>query len=136
MPYTGRPFQAGRLRGDLEQGKMLTLRGHHLICLHFFSGEGYDAQFIENLRDVLKRAEDEDIEITSDADNICAKCAYLKAHKCMYDEKADEEIREMDEAALKLLNLTVGQRIRCRRKVNGRGGQQWISNFIITSPIL
>ncbi len=91
---------------------MLTLRGHHLICLHFFSGEGYDVLFIENLKDVLKRAEDEEIEITSDADNICAKCAYLKAHKCMYDEKADEEIREMDETALKLLKLTVGQRIR------------------------
>ena len=91
---------------------MLTLRGHHLICLHFFSGEGYDARFIENLRDVLKRAESEEIEVVSDDDDICAKCVYLKDHKCMHDEKADEEIREMDETALKLLNLSAGQRVK------------------------
>jgi hypothetical protein len=75
---------------------MLILRGHHLICLHFFSGEGYDAQFIENLRDVLKRAESEEIEIVSGNDDVCAKCLYLKDHKCAYDENADKEIREMD----------------------------------------
>lgn len=91
---------------------MLNLRGHHLICLHFFSGEGYDTSFIKNLRDVLKRAEDEEIEIISTADNICTKCPYLKDYKCIYAEKADEEIREMDETALKLLNLRVGQKIK------------------------
>ncbi len=36
---------------------MLYLRGHHLICLHFFPGYGYDASFVESLRNVLKRAE-------------------------------------------------------------------------------
>jgi hypothetical protein len=90
---------------------MLTLRGHHLICLHFFSGEGYDAQFIENLRDVLKRVESEEIEIVSGDDGICAECIYLKDRKCMHDENADEGIREMDNTALKLLNLRAGQKI-------------------------
>lgn len=90
---------------------MLTLRGHHLICLYFFSGEGYDAKFIENLRDVLKRVESEEIEIVSGDDGICAKCIYLKDRKCMHDENADEEIREMDNTALKLLNLRAGQKI-------------------------
>lgn len=91
---------------------MLTLRGHHLICLHFFSGEGYDVPFIENLKDVLRRSESEEIEIVSTADSICARCPYLKDYKCTYDEKAEEEIREMDEIALKLLNLSPGQRIK------------------------
>ncbi|HAK88028.1 MAG TPA: DUF1284 domain-containing protein [Nitrospiraceae bacterium] len=90
---------------------MLIFRGHHLICLHFFSGDGYDASFIENLRDVIKRAESEEIEIVSGDDDVCAKCLYLKDHKCAYDENADEEIREMDETALRLLNLRAGQRV-------------------------
>ncbi|MBI4691077.1 MAG: DUF1284 domain-containing protein [Nitrospirae bacterium] len=90
---------------------MLILRGHHLICLHFFSGEGYDTPFVENLRDIMKRAKDEEIEITSDADNICVKCPYLKGHKCAYDENADEEIKEMDKTALKFLNLGTRQKI-------------------------
>lgn len=32
---------------------MSSLRGHHLICLHFFKGEGYDAAFVENLARVI-----------------------------------------------------------------------------------
>lgn len=90
---------------------MLNLRGHHLICLHFFLGEGYDALFVKNLIDVLKRAENEEVEIISTADNICIRCPYLKDYKCTYAEKADEKIREMDETALKLLNLRIGQKI-------------------------
>ena len=58
----------------------------------------------------MKRAKDEEIEITSDADNICEKCPYLKGLRCAYNENADEEISEMDKAALKFLNLSAGQK--------------------------
>jgi hypothetical protein len=85
---------------------MLRLRGHHLICLHFFTGEGYDDTFMENLKNVLKRAETEDIETCDDADEICEKCPYLKDNKCSFDEHADEQIKEMDKTALNLLEVT------------------------------
>ncbi len=84
---------------------MLRLRGHHLICLHFFTGEGYDDIFIENLRNVLERAETEDVEICGEADEICVKCPYLKDNKCSFDEHADEQIKEMDKTALNLLEI-------------------------------
>lgn len=87
---------------------MLTLRGHHLICLHFFSGEGYDAIFIKNLKDVLQRVEDEDIEVCDGADDVCEKCPYLKDNKCQYNKDADKEIKEMDEKALRLLGVKQG----------------------------
>ncbi len=85
---------------------MLSLRGHHLVCLHFFTGEGYDEAFISNLRNILTRADDEDITITSGADDVCISCLHLIEGRCEYTEDADADIREMDKKALDLLNLS------------------------------
>lgn len=84
---------------------MPVLRGHHLICLHFFHGEGYDEAFVRNLKEVLKKIEQEGVKITDGADDVCKGCPYLKNSRCEYDEDADEEVKEMDEAALRLLNV-------------------------------
>jgi hypothetical protein len=91
----------------------IRLRGHHLICLHFFSGEGYNSEFVENLRKILGKAESgEEIEICSGADDICRKCPYLKGERCFYDEDVDGEIREMDRRAIKLLRLSAHRRVK------------------------
>lgn len=110
---------------------MLRLRGHHLICLHFFNGEGYDIAFIKNLRDVLQRAESEEIEVCDGADDICIRCPYLKDYKCQYDEGADEEIREMDEMALRLLKINYASRIRWQevREKIPEIFSQWFANY-------
>ncbi|WP_460180906.1 hypothetical protein [Thermodesulfovibrio sp. TK110] len=42
---------------------MISLRRHHFICLHFFTGEGYNREFIENLYAVLDRAKDEPVVV-------------------------------------------------------------------------
>jgi hypothetical protein len=89
---------------------MPFLRGHHLICLHFFHGEGYDEAFIMNLKETLTRADAEGITITSGADDICKNCPYLKYSICMFSDSADEEIREMDARALRLLGLSSGEK--------------------------
>jgi hypothetical protein len=85
---------------------MLSLRGHHLVCLHFFTGEGYDEDFIRNLRNIMTRADDENITITSEADDVCISCLHLREGRCDYTEDADADIREMDKKALDLLNLS------------------------------
>jgi hypothetical protein len=91
----------------------LRLRGHHLICLHFFSGEGYNFEFIGNLKKILERAESgEEIEICSGADDICRKCPHLKGKRCFYDKDTDGEIREMDRKAIKLLRLSSQKRVK------------------------
>lgn len=89
---------------------MTLLRGHHLVCLHFFHGDGYDDAFTENLGTVLARAEDEDIHITSGADDVCTSCPHLREGRCQYTENADASIREMDNMALALLNLSASGR--------------------------
>lgn len=86
-------------------------RGHHLICLHFFNGEGYNAEFIENLSTTLEAVRDADIEICHGADNICKKCPSLKDDICQFSQGADKEIRTMDAMALTLLGAVPGDKL-------------------------
>jgi len=93
--------------------KNIKLRGHHLICLHFFTGEGYNFEFVANLRMVLGRAKSgEEIEICTGADDICRKCPHLKGERCFYDKNSDNEIRKMDRRAIKLLRLSAHGKIK------------------------
>ncbi len=91
---------------------MPALRGHHLICLHFFNGAGYDEAFIDNLRHTLSRAEKEVITVSSCADNVCKSCLNLKQNKCRYEENAEESIQEMDAKALALLGLSCNDQVK------------------------
>ena len=86
----------------------LSLRGHHLICLHFFCGEGYSPDFAEHLRSILERAENRGIEVCSGADDVCRRCPHLFEEQCRYNKQAEDDIREMDQMALELLGLSTG----------------------------
>jgi hypothetical protein len=90
---------------------MPALRGHHLICLQFFDGEGYDQKFKDNLKSVIALLKNDQLEIVAGADDICSKCPYLKNSACHYEENAEKEIRKMDTAALNLLNITAGNMV-------------------------
>ena len=84
------------------------LRGHHLICLNFFMGEGYTEEFIENLYSVIKK---ENIEIVTGADEVCRKCPYLKEDKCRSSDYTDEKIHLQDQEALRLLGFKPGMTV-------------------------
>ncbi|MFA5352819.1 MAG: DUF1284 domain-containing protein [Thermodesulfovibrionales bacterium] len=89
---------------------MAALRGHHLICLHFYHGEGYDEAFIRNLERVMENAGTEGVLVASGPDDICLSCLHLREGLCMATPGAEQEIREMDRKALELLDLTPGMR--------------------------
>lgn len=91
---------------------MPLLRGHHLICLHFFNGEGYDEPFKNNLKKTLKRAETEEITISSGADDVCRCCPYIEVNRCRYTENSDDDISDMDTEALTLLNLSKRDKVK------------------------
>ena len=84
---------------------VVELRGHHLICLHFFRGEGYNKDFVENLRRIIEKAESEFVRVVNGADDVCKKCPYNVNGICNYSETSEEEVRELDELALNLLSI-------------------------------
>ena len=110
---------------------MPLLRGHHLICLHFFNGEGYDEAFIKNLRDTLELASEGEIIISSGVDDVCAGCSYLKEDRCRYSENADKEILEMDKKALELLDHSHNDKVRWNELENKIPGifPEWFSLY-------
>lgn len=90
----------------------IKLRGHHLICLNFFTGEGYNLEFIENLSEILIRAQSgEELEVCSGADDVCKMCPFLKDRRCRYDKYAENEIQKMDRDATDLLNIEPGMKV-------------------------
>ncbi|MEW6540438.1 MAG: DUF1284 domain-containing protein [Bacillota bacterium] len=84
---------------------MVKLRGHHLICLHFFKGEGYSRNFIDNLANVIEKAGRNGIEIVDGTDDVCGACPYNRDGFCTYSENADQGIRRLDELAVGLLHV-------------------------------
>lgn len=92
---------------------MIKLRGHHLICLHFFHGEGYNPKFVENLRLIIKSAEaGEKIKICTGGDDVCRICPYMKDNMCFYNKNAEPEIIEMDRKAIKLLGFRIKEQVK------------------------
>jgi hypothetical protein len=87
---------------------MSSLRGHHLICLHFFKGEGYDTVFVENLKHVIDRANREGVMVQRGVDDVCHACQHLEGSECNYRAGNEDEIKRLDALALRLLNLEVG----------------------------
>ncbi len=84
---------------------MVKLRGHHLICLQFFRGAGYDENFVENLQRVIELAKREEITVVDGVDDVCEACPHNRGY-CAYSENSEREVREMDEFAKKLLGVS------------------------------
>jgi len=82
------------------------LRGHHLMCLNFFRGEGYSDDFIKNIYSVIRK---EKVEVVEGPDDVCTRCPYLKENKCSNNEYTDEKIVFQDKEALKLLGCKPGE---------------------------
>ena len=89
----------------------MKLRGHHLICLQFFKGKGYSKIFVENTKRMVDFWEKNSAEIVKGADDVCNFCPFLKNGRCNHP-KYKKEIEKIDEFALKLLGLNVGDKVR------------------------
>ena len=94
---------------------MLGLRGHHLICLHFFHGEGYDAAFIGNLQELLSRTTRDAVRVVEGPDDVCRRCPHLRNDRCSYHTDSEAEVQKMDESALRLLRAGPGDEVRWDR---------------------
>ncbi|AGK60794.1 hypothetical protein Asulf_00783 [Archaeoglobus sulfaticallidus PM70-1] len=86
----------------------MRARGHHLICLHFFKGEGYTEEFVDNLKSFLENVRKQEIEIVVGADDVCIACPNLEDGIC---NKGEEDIMELDLLAMNLLKVKPGDRV-------------------------
>jgi hypothetical protein len=107
---------------------MLQLRGHHLICLHFFRGNKDKQDFDKNLEAVVTRANDgKTIEVVAEADDICRVCPSLINNQC----RAEETVRKLDEMANAYLRLSVGSKVRWQQteQLVQQAPDEWFLDF-------
>jgi len=84
---------------------MVKLRGHHLICLHFYRGEGYDKGFVENLEAVLREAAREGVTVVGGGDDICVACPSYSGGVCIHEPGSEEKVNVLDTLAKSLLKI-------------------------------
>ncbi len=109
----------------------LRLRGHTLLCLQGFRGEGYSPAFTDNLASIhrhLAENPDQDVEVVDSPDAVCGACPHKAPSGCAIDgEGAEEGMKMQDRHVLELLGLRAGERLtwkhalaRIRRSVSGK----------------
>jgi hypothetical protein len=127
-----------------EGVRSVTLRGHTLLCLQGFRGEGYNRDFIDNLADVqrsLSTDPEQPVEVTDRADVVCGACPHQGPAGCSLNGVGSEEaIRAQDHDVLGRLGLAPGDRLawktileRIAGTISGEaldgicGGCRWLS---------
>lgn len=86
---------------------MIRLRGHHLLCMLTFVGEGYDPAFTDNYRQIAKRlSAGEDILFVAGPDDICAPLLGGESPHCLSDGAEARDI-----AAAEAVGRLLGRKI-------------------------
>lgn len=90
----------------------LRLRGHTLLCLQGFRGEGYSSLFVENLAAIHRRLHEypeQPIEVIDTPDAVCAACPHRALSGCTLNhEHSEVDMQAQDRDVLARLGLTPG----------------------------
>lgn len=94
---------------------MIRLRGHTLLCLQGFRGEGYSPAFVDNLASIhrsLQENPEQTVELLDGPDAVCGACPHRVPSGCSIDGDASEEsMSKQDQEVLARLGLMVGDRV-------------------------
>ncbi len=98
----------------VDESAPARVRGHHLICLHFFHGKGYSAEFVVNLMHTLEALEERPGVVVEGPDDVCAACPSKQDEKkCILLSESHHStgVRELDALALELLQMEPGDEV-------------------------
>ncbi len=66
---------------------MIKIRYHHLMCIPRYRGEGYSAEFCDNLQKIKAGFRANDYELVDCCDDVCCFCPNNINGKCADEEK-------------------------------------------------
>ncbi|MEW6544793.1 MAG: DUF1284 domain-containing protein [Nitrospirota bacterium] len=96
----------------------IRLRGHTLLCLQGFRGEGYSPGFVENLASVhrdLRDHPDRWVLVVDEPDDVCRACPHRGPGGCTLNgEDSEDVMRAQDRHVLERLGLQTGAKVRWR----------------------
>ena len=107
------------------------LRGHHLVCLQFYRGQGYSEEFVANLERVQRLTAETPALIVSGGDDVCAACPGLGPDgSCQDPDTGEAEALRIDALALQLLDAAIGEALslsqaRARLAADAAACERW-----------
>ncbi|OGW67621.1 MAG: hypothetical protein A3A88_04435, partial [Nitrospirae bacterium RIFCSPLOWO2_01_FULL_62_17] len=94
------------------------MRGHTLLCLQGFRGEGYSPGFTDNLAAIhrsLSENPDQVVELVEEPDTVCGACPHRAPAGCTLNGDGSEAgMQAQDRHVLELLGLNAGSVVRWR----------------------
>ena len=96
----------------------MKIRAHHLLCVNFFHGLGYNEKFIENLKKIVEKLRLNpklEVEVVGECDDICAACPYMVDGLCKAEEDSEEEVKRMDVLVAKRLGIRFGEKLEAEK---------------------
>ena len=98
----------------------MNIRGHHLLCMRYFKGKGYNKRFVNNFSRVIKRLKkNPPIRIVNYPDDICSCCPHNLGNRCSKKGKdSEEKVKKKDDIIIKYLGLKSNQRARIKNVMN------------------
>ncbi len=86
----------------------VRLRGHHLVCTHFYRGADFPGEFSRNLERVMTDFEHKGAIVEAGPDDLCVHCGRLTENgECKLEGGGESSIRGLDALALTLLQVGV-----------------------------
>ena len=90
----------------------VTFRPHHFLCALGFQGKGYSDEFTANMAGIVNRLRGPhgagmEIEVTFQADHVCAPCPLRRGQTCEHGAK----IAGLDNRHAQALGLSDGARL-------------------------
>lgn len=96
----------------------IRLRGHTLLCLQGFRGEGYSPAFTGNLAEIHRRLNenpDHIVELAEEPDAVCGACPHRAPAGCSLNGEGSEAgMQAQDRQVLARLGLAAGLAVRWR----------------------
>lgn len=103
---------------DTHSPSPLRLRGHTLLCLQGFRGEGYSPEFTGNLAAIhrsLNENPDHPVELAEEPDAVCGACPHRMPAGCTLNGDGSEAgMQAQDRHVLARLGLKAGSVVRWR----------------------
>ena len=83
----------------------MEIRGHHLLCMRYFKGKGYNDEFVHNFFDVKEKIGE--VKVTTRPGMICSACPHNKG-VCTKEPDAEIKMKEHDKRVLNFFGFKVG----------------------------
>jgi hypothetical protein len=95
--------------------KPIRIRGHTLLCLQGFRGEGYSPEFVENMAAIHRQLADDPthpVLVVDVPDAICSSCPNLRDEEChLHGPGSEEGMIAQDQDVMHRLRIAWGEEL-------------------------